>query len=454
MDELPFCRVTVLAPRRSIDLSLPSDVPVADLVPMVLELVGEPDRTVARQPQPWRFSGAAGGPLPSAATLGELGVLDGELLRLGPLTRPVPPPVFDDPVDALASTADTATGARGGRRLGSAAALLVTAVAAGLLACDASPLAAVVGALGACGAVGYAAWLVRQVGPEPEAAFALARTVSLGGVVLAAAAGWAALPGPGAVLLASAAAGVTAAVAQVAVRVVAPSLVATGVMTTAVAAADIAVRFGASPVAAAAGTGALAIVAGPLLPRVALRMSGLPRPLVPADGGELVDADEGSDVLPPEELAERADLARGFLAGLAGGAAAVAAAAAIVAGQTGGWAGAAFGGVTVAVLALRTRGYADRDPARASTAAAIGAGVALAVFAGGAGGPMRPLAAAGLMVAAAAATRVLAAPAADRPWAGSPVTRRTVDLLEGVLVAASVPLALAAMGLFQIVRGL
>ena len=34
----------------------------------------------------------------------------------------------------------------------------------------------------------------------------------------------------------------------------------------------------------------------------------------------------------------------------------------------------------------------------------------------------------------------------------SPVVRRTVDLVEGVLVAAAVPLALAAMDLFQLVR--
>ena len=107
----PFCRLTVLAPRQRVDVALPSDVPVAELVPMVLELVGEPGRAIA--PQPWRLSGIVGGPLPAAATLGELGVLDGELLRLGP-ALPVPAaPVFDDPVDAVAAGA--AGGGRGHR---------------------------------------------------------------------------------------------------------------------------------------------------------------------------------------------------------------------------------------------------------------------------------------------------------------------------------------------------
>jgi hypothetical protein len=36
----------------------------------------------------------------------------------------------------------------------------------------------------------------------------------------------------------------------------------------------------------------------------------------------------------------------------------------------------------------------------------------------------------------------------------SPVLRRSIDLAEGVLVAACVPLALAAMDLFRVVRGL
>src|SRR5947209_6182811 len=105
MTDQPFCRLTVLSPRHRVDVALPADVPVAELVPMVLELVGEPEHGRAVLPMPWRLSGVVGGPLPAAATLDELGVLDGELLRLGP-AAPVPAaPVFDDPVDALAAGA-------------------------------------------------------------------------------------------------------------------------------------------------------------------------------------------------------------------------------------------------------------------------------------------------------------------------------------------------------------
>ena len=143
----PFCRLTVLAPRQRVDVALPSDVPVAELVPMVLELVGEPGRAVA--PQPWRLSGIVGGPLPAAATLGELGVLDGELLRLGPAI-PVPAaPVFDDPVDAIAAGA--AGGGRGHRF--EVAAVLTLAVAAAVLLGAAGPGSVPAALLAGAGAV-------------------------------------------------------------------------------------------------------------------------------------------------------------------------------------------------------------------------------------------------------------------------------------------------------------
>lgn len=92
-----YCRLTVLAPRTRVDVALPADLPVAELVPMVLELVGEPVFGV--RPRPWRLVGAAGVPLPSGHNLRELGVLDGDLVRIAPDGPGPPPPVFDDPVE-------------------------------------------------------------------------------------------------------------------------------------------------------------------------------------------------------------------------------------------------------------------------------------------------------------------------------------------------------------------
>jgi type VII secretion integral membrane protein EccD len=453
-----YCRLTVLAPRARVDVALPADVPVAELVPMVLELVGEP--VFGLRPQPWRLSGAAGGPLPAGATLGELDVLDGELLRIAPEgTAPVPP-VFDDPVDALAATAGTAGAAD--RRFGAAGVLAVSVAAAALLAGGpgaAGTLATVlVAALAAAVAVAHAARLARRATSDEHNGGSLhlsARTAAFAAVPLAAAAGWAALShssGAAQLLLATAAAGITAAVAQIALRVVAPVLVGTVVAAMPVGAATMVVlRLGVDPAAVAAGFGAVALVIGPLLPRAALRLAGLPQPVVPADGGELVDADNGPDRLPPAELAERADLARGYLAGLAGGCAVVAAAATLPVAGAGGWAGPTLAAVTVAVLALRARSFADRLPARTLLVSAITAAVALAgLVVVQAGAAARPVAAGALLVAAAGGAVILGR---TRPM-GSPVSRRAVDLLEGLLVAAAIPLALAAMDLFRLVRGL
>ncbi|GAA5140853.1 type VII secretion integral membrane protein EccD [Pseudonocardia adelaidensis] len=448
----PYRRLTVLAPRATVDLALPADVPVAELVPMMLDLVGEP--VFGMRPVPWRLTAAAGAPLPPGASLAELGVPDGELLRLAPDVPPPPPPVFDDPVDALASRA----GGTGGddRRFPAAAVLLVATAGAALLTVGGPGTAAVraaVAALAAAGAVGLAARAARV---EPGLHTHLAgRTAALAAVPFAVAAGWAALPGssPAArLLLAAAAAGTVAAAAQVALRVVAPALVAVVVAAVPVGLGALAVaRFGSPPPAVAAAVGALAVVVGPLLPRVALRLSGLPRPVVPADGIELVAADHGPDILPPDEFAERSDLARGYLAGMAGGCAAVAVVAALPAAAAGGWAGPALACVIVAVLALRARGFADPAPARTLLGCAAVGLAGLAALTAVRPEPLPRLVAVGVLLAVAGLGLVTIGRSGP---AGSPVSRRAIDLLDMVLVAAAVPLALAAMDLFRLVRGL
>jgi type VII secretion integral membrane protein EccD len=448
----PYCRLTVLAPRATVDVALPADVPVAELVPMVLELVGEP--VFGLRPLPWRLSGGAGAPLPPGASLAELGVPDGELLRLVPDVPPPPPPVFDDPIDALASSAGGADPDE--RRFAAAAVLLVAAVGAALLAGgapDTAALRAVLATLAAGAAVAMAARSARRY-PDTHTHLA-GRTAALAAVPFAAAAGWAALPGSSAaaqLLLATAAAGTTAAAAQVALRVVAPALVAVVVAAVPVGLGAVTVlRFDSPPASVAAAVGALAVVVAPLLPRAALRLSGLPRPVVPADGDELVDADNGPDLLPPDEFAERSDLARGYLAGLVGGCAAVAVAGALPAAAAGGWAGPALACVIVAVLALRARGFADPAPSRTLLGCAVVGMVGLAVLSAARPEPQARLVALGVLVAVAGLG--LLALGRSGP-AASPVSRRAIDLVDALLVAVAVPLAFAAMDLFRLVRGL
>ncbi|MCO1654934.1 type VII secretion integral membrane protein EccD [Pseudonocardia humida] len=434
-----YCRLTVLAPRTRVDVALPADIPVAELVPMVLELVGEP--APGRPPRPWRLRGPAGGPLPAAATLAQLGVLDGEMLRLSPDGAAPAPPVFDDPVDALADTAAPMRAAQ--RRCLAALVLVVAGAAAAVLATG-----GIVGGLVAAAAAVVAVVAAGRLDDDRTAALVAA----VAAVPLAAAAGWALLPaasGAARLLLAALAAGVTAAAGQVTVRVLAPALVAavTAAVPTMLGCLAV-IWFDAPPAATAVGVGVLAVVLGPLVPRAALRLSGLPRPVVPADGGELTDPDRDADVLPPDELAERAALARGYLAGLVAGCATVAAVGALAgAAATGSWAGPVLAGITAGVLGLRSRGFADPTPTCAllATSAATATGlVALLALAD----PVlaAPIGAAVLLLAAAAAVASLHR---TRP-AGSPVARRAVDFLEYGLTIAAVPVALAAMDLFTL----
>jgi type VII secretion integral membrane protein EccD len=434
-----YCRLTVLAPCTSVDVALPADVPVADLVPMVLELVGEP--APGSPPRPWRLSGAAGGALPVGATLAQLGVLDGELLRIAPVGAAPAPPVFDDPVDALADTANPV----GSIRRRTVGTLVVgLAVAASALLSGGGTVAAVVAAIAAGAAVTVVA---RSTGDR-----SVALITALAAVPLAAVAGWALLPGAGGavrLLLAALLAGIVAGAGQVALRVVAPALVGVAMAAVPVVLGCVAVSvFGTPPTATIVAVGALTVVAGPVLPRAALRLSGLPRPVVPADSGELAGADRAADVLPPDELAERADLARGYLAGLVGGAAVVAAVGTVIAATTG-WPGVALAAVTAATLGLRSRGFADPGPVCAlltgAAVTAVGLAGVVSLFQGGMWGAV----AAGILLVVVGSS--LAALHRGQPMA-SPVARRTVDFTEAGLTIAAVPLAFWAMDLFALAQ--
>ena len=130
----------------------------------------------------------------------------------------------------------------------------------------------------------------------------------------------------------------------------------------------------------------------------------------------------------------------------------LAGAGALVAACAGGWAGPVFAGVTAVVLLLRARGYADAAPARTALTAGLATAVGLAATVASPGSPLGLVACAVLLVGAGAGIAALDATARGMRPELSPVVRRTVDLVEGVLVAAAVPLALAAMDLFQLVR--
>jgi type VII secretion integral membrane protein EccD len=363
-------------------------------------------------------------------------------------------------VDALADLA-TATPHRDARLPGMAAAV-ATIAAAGLLATahrGSGPAAWGVvglGALSAAAALGLAARLARtddSAVPDDVPAGGRALVAAYCAVPLAAAAGWAApfeASADARLLLAVVAAGCAAALGQVVVRAVAPVLVAATVVAVLTASAvATCLRSGVAVPAVAAVGAAVALAAGPLLPRVTLRLAGLPRPVVPADAAGLVAADAGPDLLPVAELTHRAWTARGLLAGLSGGCAVAAMIAVPPAAAPGSWAGIALGAVVAAVLLLRARGFADPAPARVHLCAGATAAVSLVALGAIASGTAGRLVGTLVLLGSAAATVLV-----PTPVAASPVVRRAVDVAEGVLACATIPLALAAADVFSLVRSL
>ncbi|MCZ4087219.1 type VII secretion integral membrane protein EccD [Streptomyces antarcticus] len=96
-----FCRVTVVAPDSRIDVALPEDIAVADVYPELLRLTGQTQPVGA--PTGFHLVRRSGTVLDGARTLAAQQVLDGEVLSLRPFADSLPPAVFDDVSDAVAS---------------------------------------------------------------------------------------------------------------------------------------------------------------------------------------------------------------------------------------------------------------------------------------------------------------------------------------------------------------
>ncbi|MFD6183393.1 type VII secretion integral membrane protein EccD [Streptomyces goshikiensis] len=96
-----FCRVTVVAPDSRIDVALPEDIAVADVYPELLRLTGQTQPVGA--PTGFHLVRRSGTVLDGARSLAAQQVLDGEVLSLRPFAESLPPAVFDDVSDAVAS---------------------------------------------------------------------------------------------------------------------------------------------------------------------------------------------------------------------------------------------------------------------------------------------------------------------------------------------------------------
>lgn len=122
-----LARVTISAPQRRLDVALPDQAPLAELLPGLLRHAGEGLPDAGQAHGGWLLRRADGSPLSAGAGLAHQGVRDGEVLHLVPARDGWPELEYDDIVDAIA------TGARrSGRTWDGAATRLTGLVVAGI----------------------------------------------------------------------------------------------------------------------------------------------------------------------------------------------------------------------------------------------------------------------------------------------------------------------------------
>ncbi|MFE7805542.1 type VII secretion integral membrane protein EccD [Streptomyces sp. NPDC057430] len=452
-----LCRLTVRTPRRLVELAVPADVPVADLLPILLDHAGEGLAEEGIEHDGWVLQRLGGHPLDDESTLEALALRDGETLHLRPRSETLPPLHFDDLVDAVATTMRE-------RPYGWAehtSRWLLRTVAVALLAAGlvvlalpggAAPLRAAVAAGTALLVLFGAASASRAVG-DAAAGAALGALVppylALAGALLPVGE-----PSPqvvGARLLAgSAAAAGGAVLAVAAVAAFVPLLVGIAVVALMGVAWGCLMLLLDVPAAHAASIVAVVAVAfGGLVPGMSFRLSGLRLPPLPTNAEQL---QEGIEPHPNQRVVDRTALAEEWMTALYGATglvcAGVVTALVVDRPSTAALVTAAVLGV---LLLLHARGVGHAWQRPALLLPGLYGLVLLSVrLAGDLTVERRP--------ALVAALLALAASAAIASWTVPgrrvlPHWGRAADILHTLCAVALIPLSLWVLGLYSTLRG-
>lgn len=453
----PLCHVTIVAPRRRADLALPADIPLPHVLPGLLRAVGEAGGDAASSPG-WVLQRLGGTPFDLGQTLAALGVLDGEVLYLRPREFTLPPALYDDVADVVATGVKESSGKwepRHTRLLGAGAAAVILALGVPALVLAGGPplgLTVVAGMLAVL-LVGVGAALSRAVGDSAAGALigyaALPYAFVAGLYGLASGSSVAGLGAPH--LLA-------ALVCTALVATVGGSLVADGVagfLGTAVATvvgaltAAAVMVLGVPAAGAAAMTATILMSLSPLIPSLSFRIARVPLPTLPTNAEELRADNQRLD---SDGVLGRTVQARRYATGMVVGIAlSVLGALGYLVG-TPGWMATAMAVVLSLTLLLRARVF-------------HGLGQRLWLLCGGLGG----LVAVGVSLSAGAGTVAAAAIVMGLLWLAllvvglglwlpsgrlSPFWGRAGDLVDIVLLISLFPLALGVLEVYTWIRGL
>jgi type VII secretion integral membrane protein EccD len=450
------CRVTVVGPRRRVDLALPARIPFAELFPTVADYAGLDDDAARQAPSGWVLQRLGQAPFPLEATPLQTGLRDGELIYLRPREAQLPELAFDDVADVIASGIGDRPDRWGPREtrlvtLGAGAMALAAGAVTLLFSGPPWPKSALAaGAVAVLLLVG-AALLSRAAG-DAGAAAALG-CVALPYAFLAGmlgSAGTSSLSHLGALdLLAGFAAALLAAV--LAAAAVADGA---GVFIGAAAAALLGAggawldyAFGSVGLdGAAALMAALALALTPLIPAVAFRFGRLTLPPVPADADELR---QDTLTVQGKEVLARTAAADQVVTGAVSGIGLVCAVAAVALALGHGWLPRVMCGVLCCALLLRSRVFRGRAQ-RLWLQVPGYAGLVLLTVAATYGKPV-VITLAPLVVGAAILIGAGIWLSGNRP---SPFWGRAAEIADLLLICSLIPLALGVASVFNDIRGL
>ncbi|MEU8522908.1 type VII secretion integral membrane protein EccD [Streptomyces sp. NPDC048577] len=456
-----LCRLTVRAPARTIDLAVPADVPVADLLPAVLGYAGDDLEETGIDHGGWVLQRLGGEPLDEERTLDSFELRDGATVYLRPRVDALPEVHLDDLVDGISTALRDRTygwTAAAGRVLLRGVAVTVLAVGLVVLALPggSGTTRAVCAAAAALLLLAGAAAASRAVGDGGAGA-----ALGLMAVPYLALAGWLLpggdLSGPhgqemlGSRTLAATAAGAGGAVlALAAVAAYAAVFLAPAVVAAFGALAAIVMLAAGLTVDEVAGVTALAaVLLGAFVPSLSFRMAGLRMPPLPTNAQQL---QEGIDPHPTAVVATRSVLADGWMSSLYGAVGVVCAGCLTVMARESGLAE-VFASLALALLLLlHARGLGNVWQRLFLVLPAVW-GLALLVFsqAQGAGSTGRLLTVAGLFAATAGITIASWTVPGRRlvPYWG-----RGAELLHSAAAIALLPLVLWVLGVYGTLRSL
>lgn len=454
-------RVSVHAGTAVVDLALPAGVPVAVLIPSIVDILEGRgvDSSGDLEARRYQLSRPGASALDTSKTLAQNDIRDGTVLVLGQSRTPPPTPRYDDIAEAVSATLDAAARPRSHHRHRQAT-RLTAAVAASCLTAIGG-LALIRNALsandtrdsgttaGVAALAGLIALLFAVIAHRAYRDLIAGLALSVIATAFAAVAGFLAVPGaPGIprVLLAAMAAALTSVLAMRVSGCGAVTLTAVSCVAMVIAVAALVGVITAAPlqaigsVSTLASLGLLGVAA-----RVSVVLAGLSPQLPPTPDPDNIDPDGAG-------LAAKAIRADNWLASLL---AAFSSSAAVGAVMTV-LAGAprlrciAFGAATGALLLLRSRSLDRRR-----TLVLVISGIVITATTFGVAAVSAPahgpwIAAVTAMLAAAAIYLGFVAPAISL----SPVVRRSVEVVECLALVAMVPLTCWICGLYGAVRGL